>query len=90
MKSILGLLVLFLAVMTTGRLTAMVDTAVPGCDFANSGTDCGYNVDTAFSEVAYMYHTNLGLKSKRDASGVIQADFSVFDDGSGEVKKVSP
>jgi len=38
-----------------------------GWTAANSGTDCGYNVDTAFSELAYMYHNKLGLTSQVDA-----------------------
>ena len=64
------------------RLPTMTDTGAPGCvAFANSGTDCGYNVDTAFSEMAHMYHNNLGLKSGEDASGNFQADFGVFGNG---------
>jgi ABC-type sugar transport system substrate-binding protein len=29
------------------RLPGMTDTGAAGCDFGNSGTDCGYNVDPA-------------------------------------------
>ncbi|NOQ62936.1 MAG: DUF1566 domain-containing protein [Methyloprofundus sp.] len=63
------------------RLTTMTDTGTLGCNSANSGTDCGYNIDTDFSEMAYMYHNNLGLKSRLDASGVIQSDYGVFGNG---------
>jgi len=60
------------------RLPTMIDTGTPGCNAANSGTDCGYNVQTesggtVFSEMAYMYHNNLG--------GNFQSDFGVFGNG---------
>jgi hypothetical protein len=63
------------------RLPTMTDTGTPGCNAAYSGTDCGYNVDTAFSELAYMYYNNLGLKSYRDASGITPADWGIFSNG---------
>lgn len=69
------------------RLPTMTDTAGSGCEsFANSGTDCGYNVQTesggmVFSEMAHMYHNNLGLKSFNDASGTFQSDYGVFGNG---------
>lgn len=28
------------------RLPTMIDTGTPGCNLANSGTDCGFNVQT--------------------------------------------
>ncbi|MGC2049525.1 MAG: DUF1566 domain-containing protein, partial [Gallionella sp.] len=34
------------------RLPTVTDTGTPGCNFAYSGTDCGYNVDTATGEMA--------------------------------------
>jgi len=42
------------------RLPKLVDTAAPGCDASNTGTDCGFNVDTATSEMAHMYFVTLG------------------------------
>ncbi|MBK8537185.1 MAG: DUF1566 domain-containing protein [Candidatus Competibacteraceae bacterium] len=51
------------------RLPTITDTGSPGCDYALSGTDCGYNVDTATSELAYMFHVNLGNLSSFDSSG---------------------
>jgi hypothetical protein len=50
------------------RLPTMVDTGLPGCDWANSGTDCGYNVQTrsggtTYSEMANLYYSTLGNKS---------------------------
>lgn len=37
------------------RLPSINDTGSPGCDYWNSGTDCGYNVDPSTSELAYMF-----------------------------------
>lgn len=47
------------------RLPFVEDTGPPGCDFAYSGTDCGYNVQTmsgstVFSEMAHLYYVTLG------------------------------
>lgn len=68
------------------RLPTMVDTGYPGCDYAFSGTDCGFNVQTAsgstvYSEMAYMFHVNLGLKSYYDTTANYQSDFGVFGNG---------
>jgi PEP-CTERM motif len=42
------------------RLPTMVDTGAPGCDWSYAGgTDCGYNVDTATSEMAHLYYVTL-------------------------------
>ncbi|MCB1777149.1 MAG: DUF1566 domain-containing protein, partial [Candidatus Competibacteraceae bacterium] len=74
------------------RLPTIVDTGTPGCNVANSGTDCGYNVQTAdtgtnpvtvYSELAYMYYVNLGLKGYFDTSGGVQVDWGIFGDGTG-------
>jgi hypothetical protein len=43
------------------RLPTMVDTGAPGCDFSHAGgTDCGYNAQTASSELAHLYYVTLG------------------------------
>lgn len=42
------------------RLPEVVDTGAPGCDFSCVGTGCGYNVDTASSEMAHLYYVTLG------------------------------
>lgn len=43
------------------RLPALVDTGAPGCDFSDGGgTECGYNVPTASSELAHLYYVTLG------------------------------
>ena len=66
---------------TDWRLANITDTGTPGCNFANSGTDCGYNAATATSELAHMYFNNLSLKSYLDASGNYQSDWGVFGNG---------
>jgi hypothetical protein len=63
------------------RLPTMMDTGAPGCDDANSGTDCGYNVQTTsgsppypaatvYSEMASMFYDTLGNLAFADTSGV--------------------
>jgi hypothetical protein len=43
------------------RLPKTVDTGAPGCDWSFAGgTDCGYNVDPASSEMAHLYYVTLG------------------------------
>lgn len=62
------------------RLPFVTDTGTAGCDFAFSGTDCGYNVQTdsgmpvviggtVYSELAYMWYVTLGNKALYDTSG---------------------
>lgn len=68
------------------RLPTMLDTGAPGCDASNSGTDCGYNVQTyasgtVYSELAYMYYVNLGLTAYLDASGTPQSDYGIYGNG---------
>jgi hypothetical protein len=52
------------------RLPTTTDTGTPGCNFANSGTDCGYNVNPASSEMAHLYFTELGNLSSYTTTGV--------------------
>lgn len=79
---------------TDWRLSTMIDTDGPdadalgndGCDFAYSGTDCGWNVQTmscatVYSELAYMYYVNLGLLAGYDASGNLQSNLGIFGNG---------
>ena len=42
------------------RLPAVIDTGAPGCNIAFTGTDCGYNVDLASSEMAHLFYSTLG------------------------------
>jgi hypothetical protein len=68
------------------RLPTMVDTGTSGCNYANGGTDCGYNVQTVsgsivYSEMAHMYYNNLGLKAYGSPTGAYQPDFGIFGNG---------
>lgn len=78
---------------TDWRLPTMQDTGTRNCNFNNVGTDCGWNVQTVsgstvYSEMAYMYYTNLGLKAYYspvlDPNGidfVEQANYGIFGNG---------
>lgn len=81
---------------TDWRLPFIIDTDGPdadtlgndGCDVANSGTDCGYNVQTyddgtgtVYSELAYMYFVNLGLKTILNPDGSARSDWGIFGNG---------
>ncbi len=62
------------------------NTPVDGVDWnydftVDGSTDFGYNITSPHSELAYMYHVNLGLKSLYDTAGNYQADFGVFGNG---------
>jgi hypothetical protein len=68
------------------RLPTGVDTGAPGCDFGFVGTDCGYNVDMASSEMAHLYHGTLGNLSSCppsliDCSGGPQAGYGLTNTG---------
>jgi len=51
------------------RLPTVTDTGTPGCNYAYSGTDCGYNVDPASSEMAHLYFVELGNQSTVTTTG---------------------
>jgi hypothetical protein len=57
------------------RLPTIVDTGVtPGCNFAFSGTDCGYNVQTTagttvYSEMASLFYDTLENKGNCSTTG---------------------
>lgn len=51
------------------RLPRLKDFNNPGCDFGFFDTDCGFNVRTTMSELAYMFHVTLGNKSYYDLVG---------------------
>ena len=61
---------------TDWRLPTVTDTGTPGCDFAISGTDCGYNIDTSGSEMGYMWYNILGNTVDCDTSGSCLANGS--------------
>jgi hypothetical protein len=56
------------------RLPTTTDTA--GCNFAFSGTDCGYNVDPTSSEMAHLYFTELGNQSFFTTTGAVSGAYT--------------
>jgi len=63
------------------RLPTLVDLGTPGCNAGYSGTDCGYNVSTAASEMAAMFHDVLGNRSAYDTAGQARPGISGIDYG---------
>ncbi len=61
---------------TDWRLPTTTDTGTPGCNFAYSGTDCGYNVNPASSEMAHLYFTELGNQSYYTTSGAVSGAYA--------------
>lgn len=51
------------------RLPTITGPGTSLCNYAYNGTDCGYNVDTSGSELAYMWYEILGNKALYDTSG---------------------
>lgn len=51
------------------RLPTTTDTGTAGCDWAFGGTDCGYNVNPASSEMAHLYFVELGNLSRYTTTG---------------------
>lgn len=57
------------------RLPTVTDTGPSGCDFAYTGTDCGFNVQTGsaattvYSEMASLFYDTLGNLAYYDTSG---------------------
>lgn len=53
-----------------------------GCQFGVNGTtDCGHNVNPASSELAYMFHVNLGNVSQLDTNGMLRPGMAYDDWG---------
>lgn len=59
------------------RLPSIADLGTSGCNFAYSGTDCGYNVDIATSEMAHLYYGELFNLGTYNASGEYQSGFGL-------------
>lgn len=58
--------------VTGWRLPGLTDTGATGCDYANSGTDCGYNVDPATGELAHLFYVTLGNAAEIAPDGSFQ------------------
>ena len=76
------------------RLPTMIDTGSAGCNTANSGTDCGYNVQTktgnhtqyqagqtVYSEMASLFYDTLGNKALLSTSGASQTGYGIVNPG---------
>lgn len=55
------------------RLPRLTVAGSGACTFANSGTDCGYNVNVANSELAHLFYVTLGNRSTVAPGGGGQA-----------------
>ena len=62
------------------RLPTFHDLGVPGCDYGYSGSDCGFNVSTASSELAHLYYGDFGNKGSLDSRGGPQSGYGIVDD----------
>lgn len=51
------------------RLWSVTDLGNDGCNYDVDGTDCGYNIDTATSELGHLWYETLGNIAWRDTSG---------------------
>jgi len=60
----------------TWRLPTVTDTGSSGCNFTFNGTDCGFNVDLATSEMAKMFASTLGNTAGFNTSGIQQPCYS--------------
>ncbi len=65
---------------TDWRLPKTFDLGVPGCDYGYNGTDCGYNVSVASSELAHLYYVDFGNRSFVDSRGMQQPGYGLIDD----------
>ena len=62
---------------TDWRLPTVTDTGTSGCNDAYTGTDCGYNVDTATGEMAHLWYVDFGNLAPVDTSGNVQAGWGL-------------
>jgi hypothetical protein len=67
--------------ITGWRLPMITDQGNDGCNFDYVGTDCGYNVDTSTSEMAYMYYVTLGDLGYSDTAGYVQSGWGLTNTG---------
>lgn len=62
------------------RLPQTFDLGAPGCDYGYSGTDCGYNLSIASSELAHLYYVDFGNRAFVDFRGLQQPGYGLVDD----------
>ncbi|MFP4076983.1 MAG: PEP-CTERM sorting domain-containing protein, partial [Halochromatium sp.] len=54
------------------RLWSVTDVGNDGCNVSFDGTECGYNIDTAISELGHLWYETLGNLAYLDTSGNVQ------------------
>lgn len=76
---------------TDWRLPTTTDIGEPGAHYCNySGTDCGYNVDPASSEMAHLYFTELGNLSYYTTKGVESGAYTGGSNSKSTLDNVGP
>lgn len=63
------------------RLPSVFDMGLPGCDYAYSDTDCGYNVNTVSSEFSHLFFDELNNLSLYNSEGDIQSGWGLVNSG---------
>jgi hypothetical protein len=66
---------------TDWRMPTISDLGTPGCNYAYSGTDCGYNMDVASGELAHLYYSTLGNAAYCMPSGLCDEAGDTWDWG---------
>lgn len=72
------------------RLPTTTDTGMAGCNFAYSGTDCGYNVAPASSEMAHLYFVTLGNQSYYTTTGAVSGAYAGGANPTSNLDNVGP
>lgn len=72
------------------RLPTTTDTGAPGPQCTYSGTDCGFNVDPASSEMAHLYSTELGNQTWATTTGEVSGAFAGGSNPNSTLDNVGP
>ncbi|MDD2760373.1 MAG: hypothetical protein PHH11_08765 [Methylomonas sp.] len=66
-------------------LPTWTDTGASGPQYANSGTDAGYNINPSTDPLAQLYFGELSKKAYLDTSGNIQNGYGIFGNDGAQV-----
>ncbi|MDT4328956.1 hypothetical protein ACQE3E_08990 [Methylomonas sp. MED-D] len=67
-------------------LPTLIETAAPACDFAFSGTNCGFNVNPSIDPLAQLYYGELSKKSRYYTSFTDpQSGYGIFGNDGNQV-----
>lgn len=64
------------------RLPAMTDIFTSGCTFSYYNSDCGFNMNPAYSEMAHIFSVDFANKSAYNKNGLTQTGYGLVDDPS--------